>query len=211
MNKTFYEVGKSYELDSKPKIAKKGFHCCSNFLHCFEHCGNVEDHKYFRVQLGTSVKNEGGVLFCGNEMHVIEEWDHKKVVESITEKICFEAISNDGDVLEFIPKNMKTPLMCFGAVSDSPCALEFVPKNMKTPQMCLAAVARIGWVLKYVPEKMKTSEMCLAAVLEDGEALEHVSENMKTLQICRAAFSENSQALQFVPKIFKELCKNKEK
>ncbi len=92
LNKTFYEVGKSHVQEAKPKIQKNGFHCCSNFLHCFEYCDDLKDHKYFRVQLGTNIENINETLFCSNEMHVIEEWSREKVLDSITEEMCNEAM-----------------------------------------------------------------------------------------------------------------------
>ncbi len=72
-NKTFFEVGKLYEMNSKPKNCKNGFHCCLNFLECFGCLGNNKGCRYFRVQLGTNVDRENEV-FCSNEMRVIGWW-----------------------------------------------------------------------------------------------------------------------------------------
>lgn len=194
MNDTFYEVGETYTQEGEPIIDLNGFHCCSNFFECFQYYGsangNENDHRFFKVQLGTNVSKYDH-LFCGNEMLVVEEWSHKKVVESITEEMCLEALSVKGCLLHFIPENAKTPKMCFVAVSNHGWALDYVPKHMKTPEICIKAVSKFCWALEYVPENMKTPEICFAALLDCGSALQWVPEHLLTPEMRGVASSKD--------------------
>jgi hypothetical protein len=178
-NKTFYEVGETYKLDSEPEIGENGFHCCSNFVECLKYLDNKKDQIYFRVQLGTNVKNKFGSLFCSDEICIIEEWDTKKVVESFTKESCLTAVSIFGWMFKYLQE------------------------HMKTPEVCLRAVSNYGRMLKHVPEKMKTLKMCRDALLKDGNILKHVPESLKTPEICAVAVSQNEDALKFVPENLK--------
>ena len=71
-------------------------------------------------------------------------------------------------------------------------ALEFVPEERRTPKICLEAVTapRQGWTapaLKWVPERRKTPDLCLAAVRADGAALEFVPEALRTPELLAVA------------------------
>jgi hypothetical protein len=199
---TFYEVGKEYGLDSKPKIGSNGFHCCPNFLFCFSLCGNKKTHRYFKVQLGTKVDEcNDEAIFCSDEMRVIEEWNFEKVIKSITKKMCLESVSKKGKTLEYVPENMKTLEVCSAALLKDGCSLKHVPENMMTQEMCLAAVLGNEYAIKYVPENMMTPEMCLKAVLMDGSLLQWVPDNMKTQEICFAALSNDwCNTFEIIPK-----------
>ena len=152
------EVGVSQKIDLEPEIDKNGFQCCSNFMECFkdEEIENedMEGCRFFKVQLGAKVKNEGE-KFCSNEMHVVEEWCFEKVVNSLAGETCFKAVSNQGSALELVPRNMKTPKVCFKAVLNDGSALAFVHKNMVTPEMCIEAVKKNKNTLLHVPEYFK--------------------------------------------------------
>ena len=176
---------------------------------CFGHCENKKDNRYFKVRLGfeKSYATIGinGKYFCSNEMHVIEEWNYEEVVESITEKMCFEALCN-GVLIKHFPKKFVTQKICFAAVSNYGGSLNYVPKHMKTPQMCFEAVSNYGLALNYVPEHMKTPQMCFETVSNYGLALEFVPENMKTFQICHVAVLRDKRALDYVYVLKNEKC-----
>jgi hypothetical protein len=216
MNDTFYRVGGNYTKETKTKIYENGFHCCANFLQCFLFYGDKEHGSYFRVQLGTDVEEENGDVFCSNEMRVIEEWDPKKVEESITEEMCLEAVQKYGNALQHIPEKLKTDNLCFWAVSNHGRALQFVPENMKTDQLCHVAVGNHCDAIDFVPEKMRThkiltlsiSNRCRSASVLCKGLLQHVPEIMRTDNLCYSAVLFCGFQLSFVPENMKtpEVC-----
>ncbi len=162
MKKTFFRVGEIHMLlNQKPEIFRNGYHCCSNFLECFRYYRGEKGCKYFRVQLGTRVENNEE-LFCGDEIQVVEEWSHEKVMESITEEVYLAAVSKGSGwrVLEFVPENMKSHEVCLAAVTNDGNALRCVPETMKSDKVCLAAVANDINALKWVPENLKSDKIC---------------------------------------------------
>lgn len=46
-----YEVGKTYEMDEKPRICKQGFHFCKNLKDCFYYYPFNEDTKIAEVEM----------------------------------------------------------------------------------------------------------------------------------------------------------------
>jgi len=95
------------------------------------------------------------------------------------DKLCLQAVRQNGDALQYVPENLRTPELCFEAVRQYGYELRFVPQELRTPELCLAAVRQYGDALEYVPENLKTFEICLAAVRQYGTALEYVPENLQ--------------------------------
>ena len=123
-------------------------------------------------------------------------------------EICLEAVKQNGDVLRYVPEDLKTSEICLTAVEQDGMALEHVPKDLKTPEIHLAAVKQNGDALRYVPKDFRTPEICLAAVKQDGWALRYVPKDLRTEEICLAAVKHDSWvlrrwALEYVPEDLK--------
>jgi hypothetical protein len=173
----FIEVGKTYEWCNDERIVS-----CANFLHCFQFWGNKKGSKYFRVQLGGEVEKES-IVFYSDKVQVIEEWSHEKVMESITEEMCFEVVFEEGLMLEHVPKSMVTPELCLVAVSNYARAIMFVPEDVLTHSMCFLAVMNKHCSLEKIPRHMLTPEICFAAVTKSGNELKFVPNDMVSPQM----------------------------
>jgi len=123
--------------------------------------------------------------------------------ERRTERMCFTAVSKDGYALQYVPEELRTERMCFTAVSNKGSALGYVSKELRTERMCFTAVSNNGYALQYVPEELKTERMCFTAVSKDGNALQYVPEELKTERMCFTAVSKDGYALQYVPEELK--------
>lgn len=71
------------------------------------------------------------------------------------EKFCHIAVKTDGNVLEYVPDNFKTPYLCRMAVKQNGISITHVPNEYRTPSLWNTAVASNGFVLKYVPLDVK--------------------------------------------------------
>jgi Domain of unknown function (DUF4116) len=115
------------------------------------------------------------------------------------------AIHHNGDALEFVPKDYRTPELCLLAVRQNGQALAYVPSEYRTPELCRIAIEQDGLALEYVPIDLKlsrgadqkTPELCRLAVKQHGNALKYVPE--KTPELCRMAVEQNGGALIYVP------------
>jgi hypothetical protein len=47
------------------------------------------------------------------------------------------------------------PALCLAAVTDEGWVLQYVPKALRTAELCLAAVTEYGGALAYVPEALR--------------------------------------------------------
>jgi len=109
--------------------------------------------------------------------------------ECTTAELCFAAVQENGEALQYVPEPLKTPELCLVAVRDYAMALEYVPEKLKTSELCLVAVLDTGKALRFVPEALKTPELCLLAVQNDGDALQFVPEKFKTQGVFLSAFT----------------------
>jgi len=55
----------------------------------------------------------------------------------------------------------------FDAIKENGRLLEHVPETQKTAELCLNAVKNYGWAIIYVPEKIKTVDLCVEAIIKN--------------------------------------------
>lgn len=92
-----YEVGKTYEIEDKPKCYEVGFHFCKEFSGCFRHYlfGLTPDNKVAIIEaLGDIDKRAFGSICCTNKIKIVEElnWKEKFKMFNFDEDIFREAI-----------------------------------------------------------------------------------------------------------------------
>ena len=137
-------------------------------------------------------------------------------IKQIVDRVVQLHLSNSDyleNILECVPKELKTLNFWFDAVQQDGWALGCMPNELITPELCLAAVQQNGWAIECVPDELITPELCLAAVQQDGWVIESVSDKFKTPELCLVAVKEdigayfindedhlkNLSALEYVP------------
>jgi hypothetical protein len=138
-----------------------------------------------------------------------ETVDEKIILERWNEfqSLIYWAIEQNGDILQFVPSNHRTPELCRLAIEQNGKALYAVPhdptsiycEDYKMPELYRIAVERNGMALQYIPQNKITSELCRIAVVRNGWALQHVPAEQRTPDICRLAIEQDGWALQHVP------------
>ena len=103
-----------------------------------------------------------------------------------------DEVSHMGWKLRDVPDEFKTYDLCWEAVSDYGNALEYVPKELIDSQICIRAVDN-GLSLQYVPEEFITQSMCETSVGYDGLNLEAVPEKFINEKMCLYAVKDNEQ------------------
>jgi len=108
-----------------------------------------------------------------------------------TAKVCLAAVKANIRAMEWVPQEIQTVQFCHDLIALGGWYLQCVPQNMRTSEMCLAAVTQNRGAILFVPEDLKTEELFLAAVTCDGLALEYVPEKLRTWQMCQCAIRSN--------------------
>ena len=101
--------------------------------------------------------------------------DRETFKEVITQEIAFVVIKHDIHLLEYIPKELRTPDIYKIVLYEmdnlrlnddlwNGSLLEYIPDELITKQMCDEAVAWEGISLKYVPERFQTEKLYINAV-----------------------------------------------
>ena len=114
--------------------------------------------------------------------------------EDLTERICLEAVRQDGHALHLVKK--QTQKICLAAIENNHRAFDWVDLKFFNSKFYLKAVERNGMVLEFLSYQDQTEELCLKAVQQNGLALEH-SEH-KTDNILMEAIKQNPFALEYV-------------
>ena len=69
-----YEIGKTYEMDKKPIICKKGFHFCQNISDCYEYYEMTDYTRICEVEaLGDIVSAKDNSKYCTNKIKIVAE------------------------------------------------------------------------------------------------------------------------------------------
>lgn len=114
------------------------------------------------------------------------------------------AVQKNGNVLQFVPEELKDQYICLAAVQQYGCAMDFVPDKFRTKVLYKIALQDYGYYLKKVPEELKSYNLCLIAVQQSGEALEFVPLNLRDYEMCCRAVEQNGSAFQYVPDEIKD-------
>lgn len=90
-----YEVGKSYEDERKPQIARCGFHFCKNLMDCFSYYGIEVHNRIALIEVYGEISGNG-LAFATNKIKIIKEIPWKDVPE-IVERQAHDAVSTDDE------------------------------------------------------------------------------------------------------------------
>ena len=85
-----YEVGKSYEMEGKPVICKRGFHFCEKIVDCFQYYTFNSANKVAEIEAyGELDFEKDGNKHCTNKIKIIRELTWYEVLELVnTGKDC---------------------------------------------------------------------------------------------------------------------------
>jgi hypothetical protein len=116
----------------------------------------------------------------------------------ITSCMCLDAMKS-GNMLEHVPKSLRSQAVYEAFIKQNPHMFEIVPNHFKTEDMCLEVVQKNGCLIRHVPEKLKTSDVCSAAFKEYPYAFQHFPESMKTVEMCWQVFNTNKLMKIYIP------------
>jgi hypothetical protein len=122
--------------------------------------------------------------------------------ELITKEMWVEAIKQNGSLLEYVPKNLRTIDLCMIAVTTSDIwrpALRSVPEEFKSKELCMSAVKQNGESLAYVPIELRTKEMCVAAVKTDWKAVQYVPPTTENKDIFKYVVQKDATGIKLIP------------
>ena len=117
-------------------------------------------------------------------------------LKSRTYAVCMAAVENNGLMLGMVPPLLLDREICETAVRQNAKALYLVPKTFMDEALCLHAVEADGWALKFVPPALLSRRLILAAVSQNGQVLRMVTEQDR--EICEAAVHDSPDAISFV-------------
>lgn len=112
---------------------------------------------------------------------------------SITYELCLQATQYEGEMLEYVPEEMKTAELCLRAIgysSDSHKVLQFVPEALRNKEICIAALQctdKPAKTLQLVPSELLTEEFAEELVLKRRSILNKLPVEIQTERVIRAA------------------------
>jgi len=106
----------------------------------------------------------------------VSDSDFQYIPEKFKDReLCLKTPSSN---FRYIPDKFKEEL-CFRAVGEFPQNLEFVPAHLKTEALCTVAVKQDGRTLCFVPEHLRKEELCIEAVKKNHFAFSSVPHDLK--------------------------------
>lgn len=109
--------------------------------------------------------------------------------------------AHNESILRLIPAQFITNEICLEAVSANGEALRDVLQPQRTREVCLEAVRRYGWGLCDVPRRLRfDEEICWAAVRNDGRALSFVPNEIRTHAMLIHVVSSRPDWILHIPK-----------
>ena len=91
-----YEVGKTYEIEDKPILCKKGFHFCEKAIDCFSFYEFTPDNKVAEVDaLGEWVSD--GRKSCTNKITILRELSWEEVLRIVNTGRGCTGLGNSGE------------------------------------------------------------------------------------------------------------------
>lgn len=81
-----YKVGDSYEEDSQPKVASRGFHFCTKLIDCFNYYG-IEVHNRIALVDAYGDVDISGTVCSTNKIKIIKEIPWKDAVEIVESQL----------------------------------------------------------------------------------------------------------------------------
>ena len=68
-----YEIGKTYEMDEKPKACEKGFHFCTSIGECYEYYDMSDDTRICEVEALGEVDTDDNKKYATNKIAILSE------------------------------------------------------------------------------------------------------------------------------------------
>ena len=68
-----YEVGKTYKIEGKPEMCKRGFHACKNVSDCFSYYSFDHENKVAEVELSGTILGADDDKQCCSEITIVKE------------------------------------------------------------------------------------------------------------------------------------------
>lgn len=112
---------------------------------------------------------------------------------SITYELCLQATQYEGEMLEYVPEELKTTELCLRAMgysSDSHKVLQFVPKELRNKEICIAALQYTDKpvkTLQLVPPELLTEDFAEELVTKRRSLLKKLPIELQTERVVRAA------------------------
>lgn len=118
-----------------------------------------------------------------------------------TRELCEKLVAQHGDLIEYVPDEIKTHTMCINALRSCNAlwAIRFVPEELQTEEILAVAVEQNGLSLWFLSEQYRTRSVCKAAVQQDGWALQFVPEGLRDAEMCEIAVRSSGCSLRWVP------------
>ncbi len=91
-----YEVGKSFEMDEKPKLGKRGFHFCKNLINCFR-CYSFNSKNRVAEVIAYGEVEERNDLFCTNKIQIVRKVQWNEVLSIVNIGKWCKGIGNIGN------------------------------------------------------------------------------------------------------------------
>ena len=68
-----YEIGKTYEIDEKPKTCKRGFHFCASISECYEYYPKSDDTRICEIEALGDVDTDDNKKYATNKIAILYE------------------------------------------------------------------------------------------------------------------------------------------
>ena len=93
-----YEVGKSYEMEGKPVICKRGFHFCEKIVDCFQYYKFDSDNKVAEIEaFGELDFEEDEKKYCTNKIKIIRKLNWHEVLNLVNTGKMNSGNNNSGN------------------------------------------------------------------------------------------------------------------
>jgi len=110
------------------------------------------------------------------------------------------ALTVNGELLFYVPEDLRDEDNVRIAVKSRGWALKDVPDELKTKDIVYIAVSNRGSAIQFAPENLKRDpDIIRAAVSKDGAAVEFVPKDKITKEIASIALRKNGNLLSFIP------------
>jgi hypothetical protein len=115
--------------------------------------------------------------------------------------LIYWGLTKNSDILEWIPKQDKTPAFYQWAIRQNSHVLQSVPQNQLTYDFCRLAIKCNGMSIMDIPKNFRTPDMYRLAVEQNGLVFILVPTIYQTLDLCRLALERHGNLLIFLPEV----------
>ena len=113
--------------------------------------------------------------------------------------VCDVVLRLRPDLIRYVKESVLTEALCLLAVGINGNVLMYIPENMRTQVICGAAFENDKWSIAHIPTEFITNEMVIDAVRESGFILQYIPNNLKSYEACKIALQDNCRGLSYLP------------